>query len=163
MKAHLTQLLATAAKTIAPDFEATILLERPKSAEHGDFATNLALVLAKPLKQNPRAIAQKIIDSINPQEKKQFSQIEIAGPGFINFRILPTAYAARVAGLIRDERLGVAQFYDGLEFLRRLVRELAGLGAPVEKLVPPAVIAPLLERFGRPTSEAGPRKRRRGR
>lgn len=44
-----------------------------------------------------------------------------------------------------------------------LVRELAGLGAPVEKLVPAAVIAPLLERFGRPTSEAGPRKRRRGR
>ncbi len=44
-----------------------------------------------------------------------------------------------------------------------LVRELAGLGAPVEKLVPPAVIAPLLERFGRPTSDAGPRKRRRGR
>ena len=47
MKAHLTQLLATAAKTIAPDSaDLSILLERPKSAEHGDFATNLALVLA---------------------------------------------------------------------------------------------------------------------
>ncbi|MEO6117806.1 MAG: hypothetical protein ABIP37_01905, partial [Methylotenera sp.] len=57
MKAHLTQLLATAAKTIvqnngAPEVtELNILLERPKSAGHGDFATNLALVLAKPLKQ----------------------------------------------------------------------------------------------------------------
>lgn len=44
-----------------------------------------------------------------------------------------------------------------------LVRELAGLGAPVEKLVPPPVVGPLLERFGRPSPDAGPRKRRRGR
>lgn len=42
-----------------------------------------------------------------------------------------------------------------------LVRELAGLGAPVEKLVPSPVIAPLLERFGRPTPDAGTRRRRR--
>ena len=65
MKAHLTQLLATAAKTIAPDSaDLSILLERPKSAEHGDFATNLALVLAKPLKQNPRAIASQLIAAL---------------------------------------------------------------------------------------------------
>ena len=65
MKAHLTQLLASAAKTIAPDsVELNILLERPKSAEHGDFATNLALVLAKPLKQNPRTIAAQIIAAL---------------------------------------------------------------------------------------------------
>jgi arginyl-tRNA synthetase len=49
VKTHLTQLLTAVAKIIAPEFEATILLERPKSSEHGDFATNLALVLAKPL------------------------------------------------------------------------------------------------------------------
>lgn len=42
-----------------------------------------------------------------------------------------------------------------------LVRELAGLGAPVEKLVPAPVIAPLLERFGRPTPDSGSRRRRR--
>ncbi|OYY05846.1 MAG: hypothetical protein B7Y72_03725, partial [Mehylophilales bacterium 35-46-6] len=58
MKTHLTQLLASAAKTIAPDVaDLTIVLERPKSADHGDFATNLAMILAKPLKQNPRVIA----------------------------------------------------------------------------------------------------------
>ena len=83
MKTHLTELLATAAKTIAPDLDISILLERPKSAEHGDFATNLALILAKPLKQNPRVIATQIIAAL---PKSDFiSKAEIAGAGFINF------------------------------------------------------------------------------
>ncbi len=83
MKTHLTQLLTTAAKTIAPEFEASILLERPKSAEHGDFATNLALILAKPLKQNPRAIATKILEALPASD--YIAKTEIAGAGFINF------------------------------------------------------------------------------
>ena len=84
MKAHLTQLLATAAKTIAPDSaDLSILLERPKSAEHGDFATNLALVLAKPLKQNPRAIATQLIAALPSSDF--IAKTEIAGAGFINF------------------------------------------------------------------------------
>ncbi|MES2181178.1 MAG: arginine--tRNA ligase [Pseudomonadota bacterium] len=89
MKAHLTQLLTIAAKTIAqnngtPDIaELNILLERPKSAEHGDFATNLALVLAKPLKQNPRAIATRIIENLPASD--YIAKTEIAGAGFINF------------------------------------------------------------------------------
>lgn len=83
MKTHLTELLTVAAKTIAPEFAATILLERPKSAEHGDFATNLALVLAKPLKQNPRAIATQLIEALPKSE--YIAKTEIAGAGFINF------------------------------------------------------------------------------
>jgi len=84
LKAHLTQLLTTAAKTIAPDSkEFNILLERPKSAEHGDFATNLALALAKPLKQNPRAIAAQLIAALPNSE--YIAKTEIAGAGFINF------------------------------------------------------------------------------
>jgi arginyl-tRNA synthetase len=84
LKAHLTQLLATAAKTIAPDSaDLSILLERPKSAEHGDFATNLALVLAKPLKQNPRAIASQLIAALPSSDF--IAKTEIAGAGFINF------------------------------------------------------------------------------
>jgi len=88
VKTHLTQLLATAAKTIAPDIaDLSIVLERPKSAEHGDFATNLALVLAKPLKQNPRVIATQIIDALPASE--YIAKTEIAGAGFINFFLNP--------------------------------------------------------------------------
>ncbi|PKO47248.1 MAG: arginine--tRNA ligase [Betaproteobacteria bacterium HGW-Betaproteobacteria-22] len=84
MKTHLTELLARAAKTIAPDVEnLNIVLERPKSAEHGDFATNLAMVLAKPLKQNPRVLATQIIDALPSSD--YIAKTEIAGAGFINF------------------------------------------------------------------------------
>ena len=88
MKTHLTQLLATAAKTIVPEMaDLSIVLERPKSADHGDFATNLALVLAKPLKQNPRVIATQIIDALPASE--YIAKTEIAGAGFINFFLNP--------------------------------------------------------------------------
>lgn len=84
MKAHLTELLTVAAKTIAPDAEnLNFTLERPKSAEHGDFATNLAMTLAKPLKQNPRTIAEQIIKALPATDF--IAKAEIAGAGFINF------------------------------------------------------------------------------
>ncbi len=70
----------------------------------GDYQSNAAMVLAKQQKKNPRALAQEIIDHL---ELSGLATADIAGPGFINFRILPHAYAARTAALIRDERLGV--------------------------------------------------------
>jgi arginyl-tRNA synthetase len=70
----------------------------------GDYQSNAAMVLAKQHKSNPRVLAQQIIDKLDLAD---LASAEIAGPGFLNFRILPTAYAARAAALIRDERLGV--------------------------------------------------------
>lgn len=99
MKTHLTQLLTAAAKTIAPEFEATILLERPKSAEHGDFATNLALVLAKPLKQNPRAIATQILEALPASD--YIAKTEIAGAGFINFFLNAQSQQAVVNDILK--------------------------------------------------------------
>jgi len=63
----------------------TIQLESPKVAEHGDWSTNLAMLLAKQLRQNPRAIAQQLIDAMDVDESI-LEAVEIAGPGFINFR-----------------------------------------------------------------------------
>lgn len=84
MKAHLADLLTRAANSIGADAAQTnIVLERPKSAEHGDFATNLAMLLAKPLRQNPRAIAESLIKAL-PQSE-YIAKVEIAGAGFINF------------------------------------------------------------------------------
>ena len=81
-KSHLSELFAQALRTIAPEQAASILLERPKQAQHGDYACNLAMQLAKPLKRSPRSIAQALIDALpvsNVVEK-----VEIAGAGFIN-------------------------------------------------------------------------------
>jgi arginyl-tRNA synthetase len=99
VKTHLTQLLTIAAKTISPDFQAAILLERPKSADHGDFATNLALVLAKPLKQNPRAIATQIIEALPASE--YIAKTEVAGAGFINFFLNAQSQQAIVKDILK--------------------------------------------------------------
>lgn len=84
MKQTITELILQAVKPLVEDTSnLNIILERPKSAEHGDFASNIAMQLAKPLKQNPRAIAQSIIDSLPANDV--ISKVEIAGAGFINF------------------------------------------------------------------------------
>ncbi len=84
MKAHISDLLTRAAASIGADAgQFNIVLERPKSAEHGDFATNLAMMLAKPLRQNPREIATNLIKAL-PQSE-YIAKVEIAGAGFINF------------------------------------------------------------------------------
>lgn len=85
------QQLITLMQTIAEEFvqqhqlEKTpdIVIERTRNPEHGDFACNLAMLLAKPLKRAPRDIAQEIVTRIGTQE--QIDKVEIAGPGFINF------------------------------------------------------------------------------
>lgn len=70
----------------------------------GDYQSNAAMVLAKARKTNPRTLAQAVIDRI---DLTNLATAEIAGPGFLNFRILPAAYAARAAALLKDARLGV--------------------------------------------------------
>ena len=84
MKSHLLQLLLPVAQSIHPEISAnSIQLDRPKLIEHGDFSTNLAMMLAKPLKKNPRELAALIIDKLPPSPF--IEKLEIAGAGFINF------------------------------------------------------------------------------
>lgn len=62
-----------------------IQIETPRDPSHGDAATNVAMMLAKPLRNNPRKIAEELVDTIDADSQK-INAIEIAGPGFINFR-----------------------------------------------------------------------------
>ncbi len=66
-----------------------ITIERTRDSQHGDFASNIAMILAKPAKMNPRQLAEKIVNAL-PNDPA-ISNIEIAGPGFINFFINPNA------------------------------------------------------------------------
>ena len=62
-----------------------IKIERPKSKDHGDFASNIALALSKPVGKNPREVAALLIEELN--KEKSIKKIEIAGPGFLNFTL----------------------------------------------------------------------------
>jgi arginyl-tRNA synthetase len=89
-RAHLIELLQSALAQVVPEFSASLVtLERPKSAEHGDFSSNIAMQLGKLLKRNPREIAQALINALPVSDL--IEQISVAGAGFVNFRLKPEA------------------------------------------------------------------------
>ena len=99
-----------AALTAALGEPATAAVTAAADLRFGDYQSNAAMVLAKQRKANPRALAQEIIDRL---QLDGLATADIAGPGFINFRILPEAYASRTAALLSDEKLGVPDIGQG--------------------------------------------------
>jgi arginyl-tRNA synthetase len=75
----------------------------------GDYQTNAAMVLAKHLKTNPRALAERIVAALAPSVDDVSAAPEIAGPGFVNFRIHSSALAGGVERLLSDPHLGTPQ------------------------------------------------------
>ena len=94
-KSHLSELFAQALREVAPDHAgATVLIERPKLAQHGDYACNLAMQLTKPLRKPPRDIAQALIAAL--PKSAAVEKVEIAGAGFINVFIATRAKQSAV-------------------------------------------------------------------
>src|SRR5687768_8603879 len=82
-RTRLAGLLAGAVHAVAPDHAGgAILLERPKLAEHGDYACSVALQLAKALKRPPREIAARLVAAL--PASPDLEKAEVAGAGFIN-------------------------------------------------------------------------------
>ena len=110
MKPQLEQLLASALHACFPDVPADAAnVERTRDPAHGDFASNVALRLAKQLGRKPRDIAQEIVAALHalPGTKSVVSAIEIAGAGFINFRLVAGTQADAVRQVLeRGERYG---------------------------------------------------------
>lgn len=78
-------------------------VELAKSIKFGDFATNIAMLLAKKLKQNPNVIAEKIANEIIKTKKDFFSKIEVVKPGFINFFLNFKTYNKIILPFISDK------------------------------------------------------------
>jgi arginyl-tRNA synthetase len=101
-KAEIEQALRRALQSEAPQFvDAPIVLERPKQAEHGDFSSNVALQLAKALKTNPRQLAAALASKIS---SASLEKVEIAGPGFINFKLKAQAKSGIVRRILEEGR-----------------------------------------------------------
>ena len=111
MKAHIQQLLEQAivslqTQNILPEnIQPRIAIDRTKDKSHGDFANNLALMLAKPAKQNPRALAELITKNLPASDL--ITKTEIAGPGFINFFINPNFLEKQIDNAFADAKLNV--------------------------------------------------------
>jgi arginyl-tRNA synthetase len=104
MKHHLQQLVNTALQTLVADgaldceLPESITIERTRERSHGDFACNIAMVLAKAARSKPRDLAEKVVASLPASER--VTKVEIAGPGFINFTMAEAAFHAVVSEVL---------------------------------------------------------------
>src|SRR6476646_5904924 len=98
---RITSTLAGIVREQFPDVSAPpIAVERPRDPAHGDYATNIALVLAKAARRNPRELAQAIAASLGSALSGCIEAPEIAGPGFINLRLRAAARQRVIAAVL---------------------------------------------------------------
>jgi len=98
VKTELASIISSALDQILDDSSTIdIHIERPKTLEHGDYSTNIALQLTKILKKNPREIAQLIIEKVGLDPS--IDRLEIAGPGFINFYLSSAGKSSIINGI----------------------------------------------------------------
>src|SRR3954468_7606247 len=92
-KQELLAALASGLEQLSPGAGEKAVFESPKVASHGDFASTAAMQLAKPLKRNPRQLAEALRDTLlaTPAFQKWVESVEIAGPGFLNIRLKTAA------------------------------------------------------------------------
>ncbi len=105
---EITARLAAALAAVAPEGPADFVPAVTPAADpkFGDYQSNAALLLAKPLGRNPRQLATELAEAFDATGLT--APPEIAGPGFLNFRVAPEAMEARLALLLADETLGAA-------------------------------------------------------
>lgn len=103
-KQHLLHLIQAAISPLLAesDLSAIPTLERPRDPAHGDAACNIAMQMAKPLKKNPRELAQTIVAHLLAQPDEVLASAEVAGPGFINLRLHPAAKQAVIPSILQQ-------------------------------------------------------------
>ncbi len=98
--------------SLPDDLTARIQVDHARDKQHGDFATNLALTIAKAAKQKPRDLAELIV--ANLPDSDVIEKVEIAGPGFINFYIKSDAQSSVISNILnRQEKFGLAEIGKG--------------------------------------------------
>ena len=96
--------LRKALAELAPDTPVEAAFEQPRQAAHGDLAITCAMQLARPLKKNPRELAQALVAAMQrqPEVGHWVQAFEIAGPGFVNLRLSAAAKQAVVAEVVLE-------------------------------------------------------------
>ena len=122
MKTYLETLLADALQKIAgSDIEAEIKIENPRDPSHGDAASNLAMTLAGKLRKPPRKIAEELVEAIEKNDS-YLKSVEIAGPGFINFRFSDNWLYLQLDEILKEkETFGKSDYYSGKKMLVEFV------------------------------------------
>ena len=103
MKEYLSEKIRSSLQSLGITADASVEFERPRVPEHGDLTTNVAMLLAKKLRKNPRQLAVEIIDHMEV-DPVFIHRPEAAGPGFINFRFTDRFYHRQLSDLLAHEQ-----------------------------------------------------------
>lgn len=95
-----------------------IKLDHPEDMKYGDFSSNIAMMHAKSLGVSPKVLAGKIIEEFKKEMPEGVESVEIAGPGFINFKIADTYFANQIIEVSKDlENFGKIKLDDGKKIM----------------------------------------------
>jgi len=120
VKTRIADWLSAGLSRVAPAQEPALVLERSKQAEHGDYATSVALQLARTLKQNPRELASKLVAALEPSP--WIDRAEVAGPGFVNVFLSGVARRSVVDRVLADgDQFGHSQAGAGMPVIVEFV------------------------------------------
>ena len=126
MKEQLESLIAQTLESLKQqgilpaEVEPRVQVTRTKDENHGDFASNIAMMLAKPCGKNPREVAQLFVDSL--PENTDIVKTDIAGPGFINFFMNKASTSAIVSRILQEGKaFGRSQIGSGQKVLIEFV------------------------------------------
>lgn len=121
MQRYLIDHLRDAASRLYPSVDLPdIQIEKPRQPEHGDAATNLALMLTKLVGKPPRVVAQELVDAMDV-DADHITAMEIAGPGFINFRFSPVWLQLQLHHILNNEEFGKSALLSGKSYMVEFV------------------------------------------
>jgi len=119
LKLYLKAILSKAIKDLWNEETDIIPLEYPEFKQYGDYATPVAMILARKLKKNPKEIANSLVEYL--KNYPELNKIEIAGPGYINFFISDSFLNQEIKKIIEDENYGKNNSLDGKKILLEYV------------------------------------------
>jgi arginyl-tRNA synthetase len=100
METMLTEVIREVLESAFGIKDASFVVEHPKDLAHGDYATNVALVIAKTLNKNPKEVAEILVQAIKKSGSERIAQVSVAGPGFINMTLSRTYFTQEVGKAI---------------------------------------------------------------
>ncbi len=118
IRQKISEWISQALENLSLESPTEILLEHPKDLSHGDYATNVAMVLAKKLGKNPIELAGMLVDELLRLENPLIASVRVASPGFINFTIDQKFFADEVAEIIaQSDTYGRGTVFAGKKIL----------------------------------------------
>lgn len=118
MTKHLQQAVTTALQHLGIEYTDPIVFDHPNEISHGDVSTNIAMILAKKEQKNPRDLAESIVTQLKEQGVEHVQDIQIAGPGFINFFFTQVFFTNSINEILNQkDKFGSSSVYEGKKVL----------------------------------------------